>query len=58
MQGELSLPICLQNYYYDFGGTEESILKFVFRYYQYTEIDEETALREICHKKSMIIRYY
>jgi hypothetical protein len=47
----------LNVYRSDFGGSDEHILKFVFKYYSQGEIDEETALREVCHKKSMIIRY-
>lgn len=36
VQGELTLPHCLQKYYYDFTrgvNSDELLLKFVFRYY-------------------------
>ena len=57
IQGEMTLPKVLNTYRADFGGNDENILKFVFKYYQQGEIEEETAIRDICHKKSMIIRY-
>jgi hypothetical protein len=33
MQGELSLPKVLLTYKEDFGGSDQSILNFVFKYY-------------------------
>lgn len=57
IQGEMTLPKVLNVYKSDFGGNDEAILRFVFKYYQQGEIEEETAIRDICHKKSMIIRY-
>jgi len=53
----MSLPKVLNSYKSDFGGSDENILKFVFKYYSQSEIDEETAIREVCYKKSMIICY-
>lgn len=57
MQGEITLPKLMQTYREDFGGSDESVLRFVFKYFQSEDIDEETAVRDICHKKSMMIRY-
>ena len=57
IQGEITLPKVLNVYRADFEGSDEAVLKFVFKYYQQGEIDEDTALKEICYKKTMIIRY-
>jgi hypothetical protein len=57
MQGEIVLPKLLHNYKDDFGSYDEHILRFVFRYYQSEDLDEDSAIREVCHKKSMMIRY-
>jgi len=57
MQGEFVLPKVLQVYREDFGNSEEKILNFIYKYLVSPEIDEETAIREVCHKKSMMIRY-
>lgn len=57
IQGEMTLPKVLNVYRTDFGNTDENILRFVFKYYQQGEIDEETAVKDVCHRKSMIIRY-
>lgn len=60
VQGELTLPRCLQTYYSEFtnnSNKEEDLLKFVFRYYSMGEISEDKAIRDICQRKSMMIRY-
>ncbi len=61
IQGEINLPKVLNIYKYDFcNGSDEGILRFVFRYFncqQEADIDEETLIREVCVKKSIIIRY-
>ena len=33
MQGEVVLPKCIQNYKDDFGGNDENVLRFIFKYY-------------------------
>ena len=47
-------------YKYDFcNGSDEGMLRFVFKYYSCAglDLDEDAVIREVCHKKSMIIRY-
>jgi hypothetical protein len=60
VQGELTLPRCLHAYYADFTkgvNNDEALLKFVFKYYTLGEISEEKAIKDVCYKKTMIIRY-
>mmetsp|Transcript_22923 Transcript_22923/g.22229 ORF Transcript_22923/g.22229 Transcript_22923/m.22229 type:complete len:108 (+) Transcript_22923:73-396(+) len=57
MQGEMVLPKLFQSYREDFGSTDEGVLKFVFKYYKGTDVDEEQVIREVCQRKSMLIRY-
>lgn len=42
----------------DFGGNEENILRFVFKYSKYSggDIDEDTIIKEV-QTKTMMIRY-
>lgn len=57
MQGEIVLPKLMQTYREDFGGSDESLLRFVFKYYSAEEVDEDLVIKEVCHRKSMMIRY-
>ena len=61
IQGEITLPKVLSTYKHDFcNGTDEGILRFVFKYYscsQQTDSDEETIIRDVCQRRTMIIRY-
>lgn len=60
IQGEISLPKLLNTYKYDFcNGADEGLLRFVFKYFNCSglDIDDETVIKDVCHKKSMIIRY-
>jgi hypothetical protein len=64
IQGEITVPKVMSTYRHDLcnngGGSDESILRFVFKYFncqQQADLDEESVIREVCHKKSMIIRY-
>ena len=57
VQGEMLLPKILQTYRDDFGNSDEEIIKFVFRYYKSSEVDEETVIRDVCQRKSLLIRY-
>ena len=58
IQGEISLPKVLSQYKYDFcNGSDEGILRFVFRYYNCGDVEDEAIIKEVCQKKSMIIRY-
>ena len=57
MQGEITLPKLMHVYKDDFGGNDEAILRFVFRYYQGADVDEETIIKEVCSRRSMMIRY-
>ena len=40
MQGEVVVPKCFQTYRDDFGGSDETILKFIFKYFK-AEVDED-----------------
>ena len=61
IQGEITIPKVLNTYKNDFcNGSDEGILRFVFKYFncqQQAEMDEETVIRDVCQKKTMIIRY-
>ena len=54
-QGEISLPKVLEIYKADFGGTDDSILQFVFRYLE-EEYDYESILNQVSNK-SILIKY-
>ena len=53
----------LNTYKHDFcNGSDEGILRFVFKYYncqqqQSGDADEETVIRDVCQRKTMVIRY-
>jgi hypothetical protein len=53
---ELAIPNIFQTYYYDFGGTDEDVLTFIWHWLD----DPEYSLDEILGiaKKSLKIRYY
>jgi len=57
MNNELTLPKVLQTYRDDFGSSEEAIIRFVWRYYESEDLEEEQAVREVCHKRNIMIRY-
>lgn len=60
IQGEIILPKVLNTYRYDFcNGSDEGILRFVFKYYNCSgqDTDEETLIKDVCIRKNMIIRY-
>lgn len=42
----------------DFGGNEETILRFIFRYnINDSDLDDESIIREVTVRKNMILRY-
>ena len=51
------VPKAFQTYSNDFGGSEREILRFIFRYFNSEDICEEKAMKEICDKKSILIKY-
>ncbi len=57
MQGEMVLPKLCLTYREDFGGSDEAVLRFVFKYYKSDEVDEEQIIRNVCERKSLLIRY-
>jgi NIMA (never in mitosis gene a)-related kinase len=58
IQGEITLPKLLNTYKYDFcNGADEGMLRFVFRYYHHPDIEDEQIIKDVCNKKTMIIRY-
>lgn len=54
-EGTISLPRILETYKPDFGGTNESLLTFVFKYYE-SEIELDTVLQMVENNK-LIINY-
>ena len=57
VQGEFLVPKVFQTYRDDFGNNDESVVRFVFKYLQPEDIDEETAVREVCNRRSLMLRY-
>ena len=57
LQGEIVLPKLMQTYKEDFGGSDQNILEFVFRFFDSPPLDLEAAIQEVCIKKRMFIRY-
>ena len=59
VQGEITLPKLLQTYKNDFcNGTDEGLLRFVFKYYSCgSEAEDEAVVKEVCQRKTMIIRF-
>jgi hypothetical protein len=54
-QGEITLPSVLEAYKADFGGTDEAVLEFVFRYLE-EEYDQENILSQV-KVKNILITY-
>ncbi len=54
-QGEITLPSVLETYKADFGGTDEAVLEFVFRYLE-EEYDQENILSQV-KVKNILITY-
>ncbi len=57
INSEITMPKVMQTYMEDFGGNEEALIKFAWKYLDDTEIDEETTIQEVCNKKNIMIRY-
>lgn len=57
-QGEITLPKLFQTYRNDFGGTDEAILRFVYKYLdEPQEMDLKTAIQAVCVNYSAYLRY-
>jgi len=56
MTNEITMPKILHTYATDFGGNEESIIRFAWKYLQ-EDMKVEQAVKEVCSKKSMMIKY-
>lgn len=54
-QGEITLPSVLEAYKADFGGTDEAVLEFVFRYLE-EEYDQDNILSQV-KVKNILITY-
>ena len=54
-QPEICLPKVLEDYKTDFGGTDEQVLQFVFRYFE-EEYDFDDILRQ--HKNNNLLVKY
>jgi hypothetical protein len=57
IQGEIVIPKVCQIYKEDFGTSEENILRFIFKYINSPDFDEQQIIRDVCYKKTMIIKY-
>ena len=55
--GEIILPKYMAPYKEDYGNTDEGIIRFVWRFFHCDELDEETAVHEVCTKRSMMLRF-
>ena len=54
-QGEITLPVVLEEYKADFGTTEDKILEFVFHYLE-EEYDDEEIKKQV-QNNTIIIKY-
>jgi len=55
LHGELQVPKHMDTYKGDFGGNDQSIIEFIYRYMDNPEIEYVQAIEEVCEKRSMVI---
>ena len=53
---EIAIPNIFETYYYDFGGTNEDILKFIWNWYENPECSLNEAVTAL--KSGLKLRYY
>ena len=56
MNEEISLPKVIENYKCDLGGSDESILSFIWKFYQNNEFELDYIIK-LVSKRNMIIKY-
>ena len=55
MNDEFVVPNAVTAYRNDFGGTDQSIVEFIYRYLDNPDIDMNQAIREVRDKKMWIV---
>lgn len=56
--GDLNFPKVLNKYKEDFGGSDETVIRFVYKHLiQPPPIPIEKAIKSVCLKRHMIINY-
>ena len=56
INGEITLPNIFETYYYDFGGTDEDIIKFIWNWFENTEYSLDKMLQ--IWKAGLKFNYY
>mmetsp|Transcript_29411 Transcript_29411/g.44496 ORF Transcript_29411/g.44496 Transcript_29411/m.44496 type:complete len:196 (+) Transcript_29411:1917-2504(+) len=56
-EGTITLPTVLEKYRADFGGTDESVLEFVFRYMEEDSATDYDTVVELLKTKQVLISY-
>jgi len=55
VHGEFSVPKLMDTYRDDFGGTDETLLEFIYKYLDNPEIEMSRALQQIVEKSLWIV---
>ena len=55
VHGELAVPKLMETYKNDFGGTDETLLNFIYQFLDNPEIDQDQALRQVIEKSLWIV---
>lgn len=50
MHGEIAVPKLIETYKDDFGGTDEAVIEFIYKYLDSFEIEMGQALQQISEK--------
>ena len=53
--GELAVPKLMETYKDDFGGSDETLLEFIYKYLDNPEIEMGQAMRQIVEKSLFIV---
>ena len=56
MNEDISLPRVFETYRNDFGGTNDSVLKFIWGWYQNNQFDLDQIIK-LVNRKSLMIKY-
>ena len=55
VHGEFAVPRLMETYKDDFGGTDENLLEFIYKYYENPEIAMQRAFQQIAEKSLFIV---
>ena len=55
VRGEFAVPKLMETYKDDFGGTDENLLEFIYKYLDNPEIDMSQAFSQIAEKSLWIV---